>query len=158
RQDIEALLPWHAVGTLNRRDAQQVEAALASDQELARRFALVREELAETIHLNETMGAPSVRAMDRVMAAISAEAPARRQPNRILAFATSIGERLSQFRPRTLALSAVVGALAIVLQAGFLAEIYLSDRGEQGAFRVQSVPQKTRSLAATGSYVLVRFA
>ena len=43
RQDIEALLPWHAAGTLSRRDAERVEQALASDRELARRFDLVRE-------------------------------------------------------------------------------------------------------------------
>ena len=52
--DVEALLPWHAAGTLSRRDAQRVEEALARDPELARRYDLVREELGETIHLNET--------------------------------------------------------------------------------------------------------
>ena len=60
RQDIEALLPWHAAGTLSRRDSDRVEQALASDRELARRYELVREELNETIHLNETLGAPSL--------------------------------------------------------------------------------------------------
>ena len=63
RRDIEDLLPWHAAGTLGRRDAERVEAGLAADPELARRFELVREELAETIHLNETLGAPSARPM-----------------------------------------------------------------------------------------------
>src|SRR5882672_6706929 len=58
RHDIEALLPWHAAGTLNRRDADRVEQALAGDRELSRRYDLVREELAETIHLNETLRAP----------------------------------------------------------------------------------------------------
>ena len=53
RQDIEALLPWHAAGTLSRRDSERVEAALANDNELARRYELVREELGETIRLNE---------------------------------------------------------------------------------------------------------
>src|SRR6476660_5995961 len=48
RYDIEALLPWHAAGTLSRRDADRVEQALAGDRELARRYDLVREELAET--------------------------------------------------------------------------------------------------------------
>ena len=57
-QEIEELLPWHAAGTLSRRDAQRVEEALARDPELARRYALVRDELGETIHLNETLGAP----------------------------------------------------------------------------------------------------
>jgi len=56
RQEIEELLPWHAAGTLSRRDAQRVEEALARDPELARRYALVRDELGETIHLNETLG------------------------------------------------------------------------------------------------------
>ena len=50
--DIEELLPWHAAGTLSRRDTLRVEEALARDPELARRYALVREELGETILLN----------------------------------------------------------------------------------------------------------
>jgi anti-sigma-K factor RskA len=85
RHEIEALLPWYAAGTLSRRDADRVEQALASDRELARRYDLVREELAETIHLNETLGAPSARAMEKLFAAIDAEearAP-RRQRQRI---------------------------------------------------------------------------
>jgi anti-sigma-K factor RskA len=82
RHEIEALLPWYAAGTLSRRDADRVEQALASDRELARRYDLVREELAETIHLNETLGAPSARAMEKLFAAIGAEealAPRRRR-------------------------------------------------------------------------------
>jgi hypothetical protein len=52
RHEIESLLPWHAAGTLDRRDAERVERALAQDGELAQRYELVREELAETIRLN----------------------------------------------------------------------------------------------------------
>jgi hypothetical protein len=66
RHEIEALLPWHAAGTLSRRDADRVEQALTEDCELARRYDLVRQELAETIHLNETLGAPSARAMEKL--------------------------------------------------------------------------------------------
>ena len=75
--DIEELLPWHAAGTLSRRDTQRVEEALARDPELARRYALVREELGETILLNETLGAPSAHAMEKLFAKIDAE-PARK--------------------------------------------------------------------------------
>ena len=64
-QEIEALLPWYAAGTPSRRDANRVEQALAGDRELARQYDLVREELVETIHLNETLGAPSTRAIER---------------------------------------------------------------------------------------------
>ena len=61
-EDVELLLPWHAAGTLSRRDAARVEQALANDNELAARYDMVREELGETIRLNETLGAPSARA------------------------------------------------------------------------------------------------
>jgi hypothetical protein len=73
RQEIERLLPWHAAGTLSRREADLVERALAGDTELAQRYDLVRQELAETIHLNETLGSPSTRAIERLFAAIDAE-------------------------------------------------------------------------------------
>ena len=75
--EIEELLPWHAAGTLSRSDARRVEDALAHDPELARRYALVRDELGETIHLNETLGAPSAHAMEKLFAKIDAE-PARK--------------------------------------------------------------------------------
>ncbi len=75
--EIEMLLPWHAAGTLNPRDARRVEEALARDPELARQYAAIREEYAETIDLNESLGAPSARAMQKLFAAIDAE-PARK--------------------------------------------------------------------------------
>jgi len=73
RHEIEGLLPWHATGTLTLRDTDRVEQALASDRELARRYDLVCQELAETTRLNEALGAPSARAMEKLFAAIDAE-------------------------------------------------------------------------------------
>ena len=73
RREIESMLPWHAAGTLDRCDAECVERALAEDSELARRYELVREELAETIRVNEMLGAPSARAMEKLFTAIDAE-------------------------------------------------------------------------------------
>jgi hypothetical protein len=52
-------LLWHAAGTLRRHDADRIKQALAGDSDLARRYDLVREELAQTIYLNERLGAPS---------------------------------------------------------------------------------------------------
>src|SRR6187401_2113774 len=74
--ELEMLLPWHTAGTLNPRDARRIEEALARDPELARQHAVIREEYAETIALNESLGAPSARAMTRLFAAIDGE-PAR---------------------------------------------------------------------------------
>jgi len=156
RRDIEALLPWHAAGTLSRRDAQRVEAALETDQDLARQFALVREELGETIHLNETLGAPSARAMERLLAGIEAEGATRRR--RSFDLAAFIAERLALFSPRTLAWSATAAVLAIVLQAGLLAGLYVGERGGETAPSYKTASAPTRSFAAAGSYALIGFA
>ena len=152
RDEIEALLPWHAAGTLSRKDAQKVERALASDRELARRYDLVREELASTIHLNETLGAPSARAMEKLMAAIAAEAPAQSR----ISFNLSawLSDAVSSFSPRTLAWSATAAALAIVLQAGVITGVFIKSRGQQG-FETASHGE---TMPVAGSHVLVRFA
>jgi anti-sigma factor RsiW len=42
--EIELLLPWHAAGTLNPRDARRVDEALARDPELAKQYAAIRGE------------------------------------------------------------------------------------------------------------------
>ena len=74
RLRIEFLLPWYAAGTLSRSESNRVEKALAGDIELARRYALVLEELAETINLNEALGEPSASVAERLFAAIDVEA------------------------------------------------------------------------------------
>jgi hypothetical protein len=126
RQDIEALLPWHAAGTLSRRDSERVEQALASDRELARRFELVREELTETIHLNESLGAPSSRAMERLFAAIDVEAPVVKK--RSFDFVGRMVELMSNYRPRTLAWSAAAAAVVLMLQAGILTTVVVNNQ------------------------------
>src|SRR5215468_2179162 len=98
--DVEMLLPWHAAGTLNARDARRVEDALAGDPELARQFAVIREEYAETISLNETLGAPSVRAMQKLFAAIEAEP--ERKPSPSVRLRARVSEFFAGLSPRTL--------------------------------------------------------
>ena len=73
RDRLADLVDRHAAGTLDRCDAECVEQALAEDSELARRYELVREELAETIRVNEMLGAPSSRATEKLFTAIDAE-------------------------------------------------------------------------------------
>src|SRR5215468_6590957 len=94
--EIEMLLPWHAAGTLNARDARRVEEALARDPDLARQYAVIREEYAETIALNESLGAPSVRAMQKLFAAIEAE-PARGAAQSAAQSQVSLSRRISDF-------------------------------------------------------------
>jgi hypothetical protein len=131
RQDLEALLPWHAAGTLARRDCERVERALSSDRDLSLQYDLVREELNETIHLNEMLGAPSSRCMEKLFAAIEAEgakAPVRRSFD----LGARISEFLSGFAPRTLAWSAAAATIAIVAQAAVLTTVVMKDQSSMG--------------------------
>src|SRR5215475_9513192 len=116
--EIEMLLPWHAAGTLNARDARRVEDALARDPELAKQYEVIREEYAETISLNETLGAPSARAMQKLFAAIDAE-PAR-HPSPLAGLSARFAGYFASLSPRTLAWSATLGAIALLLQAGLI--------------------------------------
>jgi anti-sigma-K factor RskA len=126
RQEIEALLPWHATGTLSRRDADRVEQALVADRDLARCYDVVREELNETIHLNETLGAPSARALEKLFAAIEAETPVARKPSFNLgAWLTGF---VSGFSPRTIAWTAAAATIAIVVQAAVLTTVVVKDQ------------------------------
>jgi hypothetical protein len=151
RHEIEALLPWHAAGTLNRRDADRVEQALASDRDLARQYDLVREELAETIHLNETLGAPSARAMEKLFAAIDAEEARAPRRKRSFDLASRISEFLGGFAPRTLAWSATAAAVAILLQAAVITAVVVKDQGGAGTIEMAGAPYE-------GTFAAVHFA
>jgi hypothetical protein len=155
--EIELLLPWHAAGTLNPRDSRKVEEALARDPELARQYAVIREEYAGTIDLNESLGAPSARAMQKLFAAIDAE-PARK-PGSSANIVARLSGFFSSLSPRTLAWSASLGAFALVLQAGIIAAVLMSNR--PASFETASLSRNepiTRDLAAAPpSRALVRF-
>jgi anti-sigma factor RsiW len=156
--EIEMLLPWHAAGTLNARDAKRVEEALARDPALAKQYAVIREEYAETIGLNESLGAPSARAMTKLFAAIDAE------PERTPSMSRNISARISGFfanlSPRTLAWSASLGALALLLQAGVIGAVLVKSQ-HQASFQTASLSMDepiTRSLGPEAPRALVRFA
>ncbi len=151
RSDIEDLLPWHATGTLGHRDTQRVEAALAGDPKLAVCYELAREDHAQTIHLNETLGAPSPRTIKVLFAKIAAE-PARSLTVSIKLRA-HIREFFASLSPRTLAWSASAAALAILLQAGLIAGVMLKD-STAGGYETASAPT---SVAGEGAYALIRF-
>lgn len=156
--EIELLLPWYAAGTLNARDARRVEEALVRDPQLARQLADVHEEYAETIALNERVGAPSGLPLQKLFAAIDAEPERRRRPTtglaaRILAFFASLS-------PRTLAWSASLGGLVLVLQAGVItASLIKNQSATDQTASVSTQERVVRGLGrATPPRALVRFA
>src|SRR5271154_5304861 len=147
---IEALLPWYAAGTLRRRDRQRVADAAVADPLLARQLELVREELAETIHLNETLGAPSPRVADRLMAAIDAEVLAAARSRSRSSLGTWLTGFFASLSPRTLAIASSFAVLAIALQASMLV----------GVLTNPQTPAETSRLGAGrhGTFPLGRFA
>jgi len=166
--EIEALLPWRAAGTLNATDARRVDEALARDPALARQYAAIQEEYSATIELNESLGGPSPRAMQKLFAAIDAE------PARHAAAAAGLSGRFTGFfaglSPRALVWAASLAGLALLLQAGLIGMMlawpqtgtfqvasYQSRPGEAQAPR--QVEPITRSLSAgPAPRAFVRFA
>ena len=112
----------------------------------------MREELGETIHLNETLGAPSARAMEKLFAKIDAE-PARKQ-----AMSLNIGARVAEFfaslSPRTLAYAGSAAVLAILLQAGIIAGVMIKEKSATG-YETASAPSTDPGV---GAFTLIRFA
>ena len=158
--DIELLLPWHAAGTLNARDARRIDEALARDPELARQYAVIREEYAETIGLNESLGAPSARAMQKLFDAIDGE-PVRK-PSVTSRIATRIAEFFAGLSPRTMAWSAGAAALALLLQAGVIGAVLI--KNQNASYQTASLDLNERAAitrdlgAGTPPRALVRFA
>jgi anti-sigma factor RsiW len=152
--EIELLLPWYAAGTLNRREAAEVEAALANDPELARRLEWVRAEFAQEIYINEEAAAPPENDVKALFAKIDA-LPARRLA--AAATTTGLADRIAEFfaalSPRTLAWSATAAALAIVLQAGVIGGFMFKAKSP-GGYETASAPSTAPS---DGAYVLIRF-
>lgn len=149
--EIEALLPWYAAGTLRRRDRLRVEEALHNDPALARQADLVREELAETICLNELLSVPSAHAMDRLMVAIEDDAFAERKRAPARAVAARFATFIASFSPRTLAIAASVACLAIALQGSILVSMLTKPSVEQNVALNEEAHGR-------GTYAMVRFA
>ena len=84
---------------------------------IANSLELVREELGETIHLNETLGAPSARAMERLFAKIEAEAPVARKASISFNLGAWLSELMASFSPRTLAYSATAASVSPTIAA-----------------------------------------
>ena len=142
--EVEMLLPWHAAGTLNARDARRVDEALARDPGLAKQYAAIQQEYAETIHLNESLGAPSARAMQKLFAAIDGE-PARK-PSVSFNISAWIAGFFAKLSPRTLVWSAGLGALLLLLQAGVIGAVLMTK--QNASFQTASVSPNAPSPGA----------
>jgi anti-sigma factor RsiW len=152
RAELEELLPFYANGRISSADKARIEQALAADPELGLRLEIIREDMAETALLNESLGAPSPRALDRLMAGIEAEprqAPLMaRAKGGMIAW---LGRWLTAQPPRRLAYAGAAALAIMVVQGAVLTG--LAVRGGGGAFETASAPTQ-----ASERYVLLSFA
>jgi hypothetical protein len=154
--DIEALLPWYAAGTLDPRESNEVEAALAADPELTRRLDLVREEMTEAVLINEALGVPSARVMENLFKAIDKERKFVREPSARHGLGAWL---MDLFTPRSFAFATAAAVVIIMLQAGVIAKFMLRDGVETGSsFETASAPPVATRGIEIGSFALVRFA
>lgn len=124
---IEALLPWRAAGTLSAEETRLVDAALAKDPALAKQYDLIKDELAETVLLNEDLGAPSTRALEKLFAAIDAEPACGASP--VSGLMARLGAFFNGWSPRTLGWAAAAAMLVLVLQAGIITTTVVKQGG-----------------------------
>ncbi len=151
RAELELLLPFYATGRISAADKARVEAALAADAELALRLDIIRDDMAETTLLNESLGAPSPRVLDRLMAGVEAEP--RRQGLLASAkggFMTWLGQVMAAQPPRRLAYAGAAACALIALQGVALTGILL--REQTGFETASTAPQSSER------YVLLSFA
>ena len=102
------------------------------------------------IHLNETLGAPSARAMERLFAAIDSEEARSPRHGRWFDLGSRIFEFLSNLTPRTLARSAIAAAVAILVQAAVINANPLASAPSEGSSAVvRFAPGRPRMTSPT---------
>lgn len=152
RRELEELLPFYANGRISDADKGRVEAALAGDAELAARLDIIRDDMAETVLLNERLGAPH-RALEKLMAKIEAEP--RQVPLLTRAkggFLGWLGSLLASQPPRRLAYASAAAVALIALQGIAITGLALREGG--AGFQTASAP----GARASERYVLLSFA
>jgi hypothetical protein len=164
---VESLLPWYASGKLAPEDIRRVEKALAEVPELLRRYYVALQERSAVVDLNENLGAPSPRAIEKLFAQVesaAAEAPKRRN----FAFGNWLAERFSAWQPRSLAFAGMAASLVAIIEAGLLATTFFTAPQTGATYETASVSRPvskpvSRSISREaaeqdGAFLLIAFA
>ncbi|MDQ6703359.1 MAG: hypothetical protein M3Z96_09800 [Pseudomonadota bacterium] len=152
---VESLLPWYASGTLAPEDISRVERALAEVPELRRRHDLILGERSAAVAVNESLGAPSPRAIEKLFARLESdvvEAPKSRNFD----VGSWLAARFSAWQPRSLAFAGMAAALVAMIEAGLLAITFFGAAQKGTTYQTVSVSKKTAE--QDGAFLLIAFA
>ncbi|MFQ5625665.1 MAG: hypothetical protein ACE5FM_03320 [Methyloligellaceae bacterium] len=155
REAIEAMLPWYERGQLGAADAKRVKAYLASHPDMASQLALIEEERAETVLMNEARGAPRAGALDRLMDGVEEH----EADNPSLAGAkTALWGWASRLAgapvPANLQWVAAAAAVLIIVQGVSLGVLVTSGPQQGPGYETASGPRES----VAGTFALVQFA
>jgi anti-sigma factor RsiW len=151
REEIELLLPWYAAGTLEPDETARVDAYIKAHPDVADHLVVVREEMDETIGVNEALGAPSAGAIDRLMEQVMQESPGAVQ-GAGGGLVQSLLNWFGDMSPRAVALGATLAIAVICAQAITLGVVMNS-----GA-KFQSATGNGETKARAGTLAIVGFA
>lgn len=152
---VESLLAWYASGTLAPDETQRVEKALAAVPEFRRRFDLILEERSAVAALNEGLGAPSPRVLEKLFARIeSADLEAPKKQSFVLR--NWLAERLAVWQRHSLALAGMAAALVAIIEAGLLATMLLRTPQKGATYETASVTRKAAE--QDGAFLLIAIA
>jgi hypothetical protein len=150
------MLPWYERGQLGASDAKRVEDYLAANPDMANQLALVEEERAESVQMNEMRGAPRAGALDRLMTTI--EEHEVNNPS-LASTKTAIWGWASKLlgAPVPASMQWVAGAAAVlIIVQGVSLGVLMTSGPQQGAgYETASGPSQSVTL---GTFALVQFA
>ena len=152
---IEELLPWYATGALSANEKSRVEKALAREPRLQASLAAIREDLEETIALNQDLPTPRPAVLGRIMAAVEGEPRRRSVLARLSGLVDQLAGRLGRTAfasPRAFAFGVFVAALVVIGQGAAIVSL-LPHAG--GTYSTASQENFTSN---EGAFLLVGFA
>jgi anti-sigma factor RsiW len=151
---LESLLPWYVTGRLAPGEVLRVEQGLAQMPELQRRYELVLEERSAAVAVNESLGAPSPRVIEKLFARL--DSPAARVPRRRNVDPGNwLAGWFSAWRPRALAWTALAAVCVAMIEAGLLVLAYFGAAQKGTTYWTASVERETAE--QNGAFLLVAF-
>ena len=152
RDEIEALLPWYVMGTLDLNSRARVERYVKAHPEIRAHLAFARVESKSTIAANEAIPPPSPQALERLRSNIAATL--QRQP--LSAVLSQLSERFKDWiaglAPPQFAFATALTALLILVQATAIGALVL-ERTTTPAYQTAGGGKSTEA----GIELLVRF-
>ena len=157
--DIEKLLPWYAKGLLEDNETREVETYLDAHPEMRMQLDLIAEEDKAVEQIHASLGAPSPKGLDTLLAQIDAEDKKAAPVSEMLTNLSRMASKLiTSFKTPGVQFAAIAAALIIVAQAVIIGNLSFTDPIlPKGTFTTASGPQNTAPVATDDVKLIVAF-